>query len=331
MYVLGLDIGYSNLKIAYGDASSTDPTTVLFPAGAAPVENMPHRLSGDEQDYRVVSVNGEKWAVGVEQGRIQSRERELHSDYPKTPGYKALFYSALVSSGKEEIDLVVTGLPVSQHLDPGRRNDLAQQLVGRHQVAAKHAVDVKAVKVLPQPAGAYMDLLSSFDEEKLNLVENGRIVVIDPGYFSFDWVLIEQGELLTASSGTSTQAMSMILAEVNNLLREDYSESVGADRIERAIRGGQDSILVVGKSTTLKPYLQRAAERVAPQAIAALRKSMRTDSAAVDLVLMTGGGASAYADAAREVFPRCEIVVPKEPVLANARGFFRFGAQEFAA
>ncbi|NMU47205.1 plasmid stability protein StbA, partial [Vibrio parahaemolyticus] len=45
MFVLGLDIGYSNLKLAYGEKGE-EPKVEVLPVGAGPAELMPQQLMG---------------------------------------------------------------------------------------------------------------------------------------------------------------------------------------------------------------------------------------------------------------------------------------------
>ena len=40
MFVLGVDIGYSNLKLAIGQSGS-EPKTIILPAGAGPADRSP--------------------------------------------------------------------------------------------------------------------------------------------------------------------------------------------------------------------------------------------------------------------------------------------------
>ena len=110
-FILGLDIGYSNLKIAMGFKGGHVTTTVL-PVGAGPLALMPQQLTGGEGNCIQVVIDDEKWVAGVEPDRLQGWNRELHDDYPATKPYKALFYAALLLSEQKEIDVLVTGLPV---------------------------------------------------------------------------------------------------------------------------------------------------------------------------------------------------------------------------
>ena len=158
----------------------------------------------------------------------------------------------------ESIDVVVTGLPVSQFHEPQRKSDLVQRLKGAHQVTPKRSITVHDVKVLPQPAGAYMDLVQTGGD--LGLIEEGRVVVIDPGFFSVDWVALEAGEIRYSSSGTSLQAMSVLLETIDKLISEDHGAKVGMDRLEKAMRTGDLQVLLFGEKVDISPYLNAASQ-----------------------------------------------------------------------
>lgn len=324
-FVLGLDIGYSNLKMAMGFKGGEVTTTVL-PVGAGPLALMPQQLTGGAGSCIQVVIDDEKWVAGVEPDRLQGWVRQLHGDYPATKPYKALFYAALLLSEQKEIDVLVTGLPVSQFMEPERREALKKRLEGEHQITPKRSVTVKSVIVVPQPAGAYMDIVNSTkDEGLLEVVQEGKTVVIDPGFFSVDWVALEEGEVRYHSSGTSLKAMSVLLKEINRSIQEDHGGSPGIDKIEKALRSGKGEVLLFGQKVGLKEYLDKASFSVAQNALTPMRASMREDGMDVDVVLLAGGGAEAYQAAAKELFPRSRIVMTANPVVANATGFWFCG------
>ena len=225
------------------------------------------------------------------------------------------------------IDTLVTGLPVDQYLQFERRDSLAEALCGHHRVSAKRSVEVKRVEVLPQPVGAYMHLVSTSEPDLIEVMEEGLVVVLDPGYFSVDWVAMQGGTLRKGSSGTSTKAMSVVLEEAARLVIEDRGDGACTkEKIENALRSNKDYVLAFGDRVLISEYVSRAIATVAPQAMTLMRQSMRGDVQGADVVLLTGGGGGAYADAARELFPKSRVVVPKNPVLANAQGFYFYGS-----
>ncbi|MBB3105471.1 ParM/StbA family protein [Azomonas macrocytogenes] len=323
MFALGLDIGYSNLKLAFGEKGSS-PQTLALPAGAGPLELLPQRLNGGvAQDVIQVTVNDQKWVAGVEPERLQGWDRELHLDYPNSHSYRALFYAGLLLTERERIDVLITGLPVNQYFDAERRKTLIERLKGEHAITPKRTVTVESVIVIPQPAGAYMDVVNSqAGEPLLEILQEGRTIVIDPGFFSVDWVALEQGEIRDKSSGTSLKAMSMLLEEINRLIQEDHGACPGVDKLEKAIRAGKRELILLGQSVPFQEYFDQASRKVAANALIPMRRSMREDGVQTDIVLLAGGGAEAYRSAAQEIFPNSHLVVSDDAVLANARGFW---------
>lgn len=324
-FVVGMDIGYSNLKIALGEKGQT-PQTLIKPVGAGNTDLLPSSFDGGDSDSLIVNIGDERWAVGVEPDQLQGWERELHADYPATKSYKALFYATLLLSSREQIDTLVTGLPVSQHADKARREQLKESLKGTHKITPKRQVTVSNVVVVPQPVGAYMSVFSETTDEKLlEIIRDGRTIIIDPGFFSVDWVSLEEGAIRDHSSGTSLKAMSVMLEEANRLIKEDHGGAPGFQKIEKALRTGKDSLFLFGQKIELKEYIRKAARLTSEIALTSMRKTMREDGMNADIVILAGGGATAYEEAARAIFPRSQVLVPENPVLANALGFWHWG------
>jgi len=321
MFKLGLDIGYSNLKVAFGE---DEPETVVLPAGAAPTERLPGSLrpGARAEGYRI-QVDGKTWATGIHPSRFEVWERSLHPDYASTSAYRALFHTALAISGRDIIDLLVTGLPSAQFEE--RKDSLEDSLRGRHQVAAKRSVEVKKVQVVPQPVGGFMAALSQAQSEDADLLTEGRVLVLDPGHFSFDWVLICDSELQKRSSGSSTEAMSAVLEEASVRIGEDFGGKLEAERIEQALQEGKDYVRLFGNRIEIAPYLDQAAKEVIPVAAERMRASLRKLGGDIDAVVLVGGGAKWWLPVASELFPKSRTIVPDNPLLANALGFFELG------
>ena len=321
MTVMGLDIGYSNVGIVSGDPGRA--VGHCLPAGAGLLADMPKGLAGERSAGIPVVIDGVQWMAGVEPYRLQRGSRDLHADYCSTDSYRALFHAALARAGHSQIDRLVTGLPVSHYLDEARRQRLAAQLEGAHDIGSGLHVQVGRVSVVPQPAGGYMDWVENATDQ--SIIERGRILVVDPGYYSVDWVVIEAGEMHQHSSGSSTQAMSTLIELADQMLFDRYETRCGADRIERDIRAGRESLLVNGHSVPLFDLIQGAADVVAPRALRELRQSLRSDLAGIDMILLTGGGARFYRAAAETVFPDTRVTMLDDSVMGNARGYWNMG------
>src|SRR5690606_26239667 len=118
-FIVGFDCGYSNVKIAYGFTDAEDPTVMIRPANAEPL----HKLNGQPElkaEERAVTINGEPWFAFTAPSR-SGMARAIHSNYPTTDLYRALFLATIdeccASAGTTVIDRLVTGLPVNQARD----------------------------------------------------------------------------------------------------------------------------------------------------------------------------------------------------------------------
>ncbi|MFO1432560.1 MAG: ParM/StbA family protein [Candidatus Competibacteraceae bacterium] len=319
---MGIDIGYSNVKLVMGEVEAA-PQLQLRPAGAAPVDRLPERMNAGDDDTLRVLANNEHYAACVSPERLQNWNRVLHENYPGTASYQALYHAALLLSEQPQVDWVVTGLPVAQWLDQKRRTALAEQLRGEHAVTPKRTVVVEQVRVIPQPGGGYLDLLAQHPSPEL--LNDTRVLVIDPGFFSVDWVFVVDGEIRHQSSGTSHQATSVLLEQASRLITTDHGGKVSRERLEQALRLGKDHVVLFGQPIDTRPYLERAGQHTVGVALTALQESLRNETQGVDVVLLVGGGARFFEAAVRHLFPGSQVLVPQEPVFANARGFWYFG------
>ena len=179
---------------------------------------------------------------------------------------------------------------------------------------------------MPQPVGAFVDLLwSDLDTETLARIEQGSVLVLDAGYYSVDWALVVAGELRRGASGTSLEAMSVLLERSAGLIADQHGGRPQPLALEAALRQGREHLLVRGERVALHPILARAATEVGGVALEALRQSLRREVTNVDLVVVTGGGGALYGREAVDLFPGAEIRLARDPVGANARGFFHYG------
>ncbi len=322
MNILGIDIGYSNLKLACGTPGDA-PRTILRPAGAAPADRFGARFDGKAQaDFLHVLADGQEFVAGVSPDRAEMWTRSLHADYPSTASYKALFHAGLLLSEMDHIDVLVTGLPVSQYLDGARKEALERQMQGIHQVTPKRSVSVEKVKVIPQPIGGLLDYIAQEDAD----IDDARVLVVDPGFFSVDWVVIAHQDLHRQSSGTSLNASSVVLEEASRAIAKDHGALVNTEALEGALRSGKENVLVLGQRVEIAPYIAQATKTVSPVVVEAIQKSLRTENRMPDLVILVGGGAAFFRDALQHAFPRLAIITPKESVFANARGFWLMGS-----
>jgi plasmid segregation protein ParM len=323
MFVLGMDIGYSNLKLAWGDKNAKAPATAIYPAGSAPADCISASItSNGNRGFKVV-VEGEEYVAGIEQSSIDGWERVLSKEYPFSTDYKALFFASLMAVEKDTVDLLVTGLPVEQCSDKAYKESVQKHLEGRHEIRPGKFVTVTKVMVIPQPVGAYIDYLMSCENPAI--VQASRVLVIDPGFFSVDYCAIDKGNFDKASSDSSQEAMSVLLEEAGKLITEDHGRPFDLASLEDAVRGDMQ-VPVFGKMVNLAPYLTLAATNVAETVMRKVRQNLRRSKVqGADFTLLTGGGADLYKQSASKIMEGSQVVTAYDPVLSNAKGFFEYG------
>ncbi|MFA7455722.1 MAG: ParM/StbA family protein, partial [Desulfobulbaceae bacterium] len=191
-----------------------------------------------------------------------------------------------------------------------------------HAIGRDRAVRIVDVSVIPQPVGAYLDTAVASGREQE--FADAEVLILDPGFFSVDWVLMSGTDIQYEFSSSSTLATSRLLEEVEKLIYQEFECRVPVNKLERAIREGRKDVPIFSDRVELAPLLGRAAERVSDMVMNNVRASMRSKGADITKVVLAGGGAEYYRPAVAAIFPRAEIILPKNPVLANARGFWHY-------
>lgn len=321
---VGLDIGYSGVKLAHGSGKA--PAVLNLPVGAAPIDRAAQSLDGGRSlgEGHEVMVDGQAWVAGVDPRTLDGFVRRLDESYPATPEYKALYYAALSAVGAPKVASLVTGLPVRQFQDIREREALRERLVGRHHIREGLTVEVENVTIVPQPAGAFMAHSTTEGlEPHERLRPDDTSLIIDPGHWSLDWI-VYAGGFQNRSSGSTSSAGQVMIQRAAELLAAQHRIKLPEAKLERAVITRQRTLQVGNVELNFWPALEAVAGEIVDANLVQIRGSIRavSDRLGVDVVLLTGGGASLFEGAIRKAFPDSRVAVVKDSVLANARGFF---------
>jgi plasmid segregation protein ParM len=327
---LAVDVGYSNIKFAWHGPDGVE-RSMCIPSGAAPLTDMPKSSQGrrDLAGGTLVQISdGEMWVAGINHRDAQKTERTLDARYPESKQYLANFLAAVELSGVgDRIDLLVVGLPVSQYYAAGgaAATALQKRLLGTHYPRHNRAVTVMSVSVIPQPLGA---CFAAMDADPDLQDPRKRLLCVDPGFFSVDWVVVSDGAVRDESSGTTPKATSAILDEVRADI-ENLGIKVSVERLEEFAREGVRDVEIGGRKVDLGGYFDRAATSVGDDVAKAILRSLRKESDSVDRVIIGGGGASYYARSIKRAFGPL-VTIPANPVMLNAKGYLMWGADQVA-
>ncbi|WP_051023717.1 acetate and sugar kinases/Hsc70/actin family protein [Thiorhodovibrio frisius] len=121
--------------------------------------------------------------------------------------------------------------------------------------------------------------------------------------------------------------MSVVIETAAGLIGADGSGQPPVAVIERALAEGRMSILYQGRRVDLLPALQQASTGTARIALEELRQDLRREQTAVDRILVTGGGSAWFMPLVSDLFEPVPVEIPRDPVTANARGYFVYGGR----
>lgn len=321
--IAALDIGYGNLKALGLRPGASEPDVIKLPIGAAPLEQAPKALGGgyDLRGGERVTINGLPWVAGTDPQILQGFTRQADPSYIYSPEYLALYYAALSRLDYDHIGILVTGLPCDQFDGPDSRvirQRLSERLKGEHQISENRRVKVDRVLVLAQPMGTYASLFH--DQDTAN---DGRtILIIDPGFYSVDWVLMQGGSVRGGTAQTNPQATGRILELAARQISENHGGAqLSVNRLEAAFRNGQGTMQLGIHTVQYRNYIDQAAASVSRQVMAAVLSSLRDLGDVIDCVILTGGGAELFEPAAKAQFKSSQVISTPDPVMANAEGY----------
>jgi len=328
-FVVGLDIGYSNVKIAIGDAQSFEPSVQVYPAYATSEPETDLALAKKSEHEVKVYPNGNEWRVFS--NRVG--HRELHDKYHSTEMYMALFYGALIkaTAGRSNIiDMLVTGLPVRIANSQEEREQLSRQLSGTHEVSPGTFITVKEVGVLSQGVGIMNDVLNREGLISDEDVEFSNILVIDPGFYSMDYVMFARGDRKKEFSGSSLNATSVIIDEVVRLMESEHPEegTQEAERIETALRNGEKTFNNGFRNVEIQPLVDKITPRIVGSVVAELLKRTRSVGP-IHIIISAGGAATFYDSSIKDAFKQARVIQSPNPVASNAIGYWHYGAEAF--
>lgn len=319
--VRSLDVGFGTTKFVVG-ASGQNFQCQMFPSVALPASTM--ELSTgllSQAKTIVVEVDGRRYEVGPQIEYKSRTSRVLHDDYIRTPEYMALTRGAFHYMDVPHIDTLVVGLPVS-HIT-SHREELEERMGGLHRLPNGRLLPVRHVIGLAQPIGgfiAYAKQTGGFDKmcEEVNLI-------IDPGFFTFDWVVAKGLLLDPERSGSHNGGISAVLRKIGETIGHAHHgkpyDDLGA--IDAGLRTG--NFKLCGREEPLARYLTSATP-ITEQSVNAMCNSVG-DGRNIDNITIVGGGASLFSKAIAKRFPDHQVQVVDDAIFANVRGFQYVGEE----
>jgi len=328
--IRAVDVGFGNTKFTTSDGlADGEINTQIFPSIALPGTGQHLQAELDAKHTVHIAVGkGQSFEVGagVASSMGSTFARQLDMRYPESAPYLALTLGALHYMNVQYVDLLVVGLPVINF--NAAAPALRERLCRVHSLP-RGKVEILDVLVLPQPVGGMYDF--GVRNQIIRQLHGQNNLLIDPGFYTVDWVVTQGMTLNSARSGAATDAgVASILRKTFNQIKLKHEKTLRISdpsesdliRLDEALRLNQDFKLF-GKVIALNDF-GTVRDEVIKGALHKLHASVG-GSSDIDNVIIVGGGAAAYKDEVDRFFPNHDVRVAKDAAFSNVRGFQMMG------
>ncbi|KAB2893804.1 MAG: ParM/StbA family protein [Bacteroidetes bacterium] len=328
LLTIGLDVGYGAVKAVTAD------TALVFPSVCGHAreikfqqDEIAERHPGDQ-----IQDDEGRWFVG-DLALIQLTPGELLRLRGRTANEDALgnvfrrrlmkvVIGKLMAGIHDELVVhvrIASGLPVD-HM--GDSDDLKAALLGQHLIKTDTAhliANVSEVMVMPQPLGClYSVILTPEGDVNRNHIYK-RTGVVDVGTYTVDIALDDEGEFISADSGSVEGGVYMAHNHIAAILEKRYRQKMPFKMIDETLRTG--TFRAHGELVDMSAEVEDALASLR-SATLNLISEMWKSGTGVDVMLLCGGGAELVYESVKAAYPQTHLV--RDAQLANARGYLNY-------
>jgi plasmid segregation protein ParM len=334
MHVLGIDIGFGFTKATNGKETLIfksllgDATEIQFWADfgdAAPTDHI--HVTIDEKSYFIGDLAEQQSSVL----QFTLDQERLLTDYVK---FLALTGAGMLLPDEASSSVpfnVVSGLPIGYFKENHKRfNDL---LVGHHTVTyhspdgrqTDQKISINEVRMLPQPMGTILNLLM---DERGKIIENDlaqkKIGVIDIGFRTTDFAIMDRLRFLNRGSKTIDTGISKGFSVIANKLREKSSVNVELYRLYRAAETG--TISMRGHGISISKIRDHVYSQLATYIADEIDRLWANDWD-IEVIFLSGGGSRELASFLQPLITGNVIPVntSQDLRLNNVQGYLKYG------
>jgi plasmid segregation protein ParM len=336
-----VDVGYGNTKYLAVSDGDVGFKHGHFPSLApiAPNVDMSGGMLG-KRNTKIIELDTVRYEVGpdTEMTSVGSdTSRILNDQYIFSQQYKALFLGALAYMGKESFDIVVMGLPVKNMYNAEK---LEKEFTGIFEIDDGKKVEIKKVVVIPQPLGGFYDI--AIREDMYEQMVDEINLVIDPGYLTFDFLVLNGLTPIENRSDAMNGGMSKVLISmaksISSSIGRQYTDYNAIDKALRKPKMVKDSetgekvlkrvIKIAGKQYDLLPHIKKTSP-VIENSITSMQNVVQTFDD-IDNIMLVGGPEGIFERKIIEAIKvdadeERDLLKSKEPIYSNVTGFFFWG------
>ena len=314
--VLGIDIGYGDIKVIFGTSDGTITSQFKFPAVIGIT-----KCNAYIQDPRIFNFDGRSYYVGQDALNLPSENLIDITEYKNLEFYAPLFLYSVIKRIGTTPDIVVCGLSKSQIENSGYFKE-------RLKAFTVNGMDFKFenVFILPQGAGSKLAIDKYGDDfpnqqQDFNLTKN--FVGVDIGFNTLDMFLVSSGKTSpNLFEGIEHEGIMKIATEVARIIKAKFDRDITLHEAKEIL--DTSVYRLRGEKHDLSEDIKKIKETYLKELLELIYSKYGNIMDKCDYVYLTGGG-SAFFDTQRSKFVR----TPKSNYeYYNAIGFYLFGGRQ---
>ena len=319
--VRSIDLGYGFTKFIQNVTDKGDVKPVSFPSVASIAGKK--NLGGGffaERDTITVKHEGVFFEVGKDALLAAGGygNRPLNRDYTSSNDYAVLMKGALKMMNLTSIDNLILGAPVNNYSQV--KKSLKTSWEGIIELDDERKIKINKVTVLPQPLGGFNWHIKNLGTGAYEKLKQQRSLIIDPGHFTFDWLVTQNMKMLEGSN-SHEGGMSFVIKEIANEVCNGANDLTVLSRIDEYFYNDKP-FLFKGKEVDLSKHL-KVANTVISKSVQSMLNSLGNTNNVnnIDNIIMIGGAAEIYLPHVQKIFEGRDVHISKGKSFANVMGF----------
>jgi len=332
---IGIDLGTSIIKLVGPDGKKTAkiPSIIGDP-------NPGWKGLGLDKSWvnnlMLTTDDNKKFFIG-ELARLQSEIKRPLADKGKMKSLKdaTIAIQAALSTFVEDDYanfVIATGVPVAS--SQTEMTNLSSNLKGAMTInvandatGEEKSINLKIDQCIVMPVcyGSYYEILKTSGETRAV-----DAVVVDIGAGATNILTVYEGRLMRTASGSVQESISTLAERIASNLNQQTGKILRAFELIKAIEIGRKSVMIAGEQYDIADTIDYYVKSISDIIVDELSQLLGTlpPDAWIEKVILTGGGAEVFGPNMKSVLTEKnivhspdEVIVPEDPVMANARGF----------
>lgn len=297
---IGIDIGYGFTKTCRSADKRMFPTAVTVMTKESTFA-----------DLVPVIVNGQRFLVAEDAEREGNTFETRNNDFVASNPWLALLCHSLLINNFAKGEIIL-GLPPGLYSRKHSKKIIDAIKASDMRVGGEPYRISGSVRIIPQGAGIFF---CHARDHRDDLRKN--VAVIDIGHHTVDMVFFTEGKYVESATETHKIGLSRVLDGIANAFLREYDLSIGAEAALTLLQGKE----IVHLGTRYNVDVREEIDAYVKLVRSVISRYLEKLPLQPDLGIIGGGGA-----VVKGLGGRHNLLVVNEPAMANAVGYWYYGA-----